>query len=126
MEKVRYYYSQPLYQALVVLRSNHRGEFDPEKIIAYSKESMREVPRITVCAVLDTETNMMSFGYARCNPNDNFCRAIGREISYKRAKEDPVFVKQAPKTNIGVWRTTICRIIENTLTGVSYDDGDQI
>lgn len=126
MEKVRYYYSQPMYQASVVLRSNHRGEFDPAKIIAYSKKSMKEVPRLTVCAVLDTETNMMSFGYARCNPTDNFCRAIGRDVSYRRAKENPILIEKAPKTNVGLWRTTICRLIENEINGINYDDRDQI
>lgn len=121
MEKVRYYYSQPMYKVNTIVLSNHRGEFDPKKIIAYSKSSMVEIPRLTVCAVLDTCTNMMSFGIARCNPSDNFCRATGRAVALKNAQETPIHKAPAPKNNIGVWRMGICRMIEEAINGVVYD-----
>ena len=121
MEKVRYYYSQPMYKVNAVVLSNHRGEFDPSKIVAYSKSSMTEIPRITVCAILDTCTNVMSFGVARCNPSDNFCRATGRAVALKNAQEDPVYIATAPTKNIGVWRMGICRMIEDSINGVVYD-----
>lgn len=121
MEKVRYYYSQPMYKVNTVVLSNHRGEFDPSKIVAYSKSSMVEIPRLTICAVLDTCTNTMSFGVARCNPSDNFCRATGRTVALKNAQENPIHVAPAPKKNVGVWRMGICRMIEEAINGVVYD-----
>lgn len=121
MEKVRYYYSAPMYTTSVVVKSNHRGEFDPEKIVAYSKSSMKAVPRLTICALLDTETNLMNFGIARCNPADNFCRAVGREIALKNAIENPIFSAYAPNKNIGVWRMNICQELENNINNIVYD-----
>ena len=125
MKKVRYYYSQPMYKVNTIVLSNHRGEFDPDKIIAYSKSWMTEIPRLTICAILNTETNEMSFGVAKCNPSDSFCRAIGRDVSLKNAMENPVLVAIAPKQDIGIWRMKICRQIEDKINGINYDR-DQI
>lgn len=121
MEKIRFYYSRPMYTVSVVALSNHRGEFAPDKVIAFSKSSMKEVPRITVCAVLDLDTWEMSFGVARCNPGDNFCRRTGREVALKNAKENPILVETPPRKDIGVWRMNMCKQIEDSINKVSYD-----
>lgn len=120
MEKVRYYYSQPMCKVNVIVISNHRGDFDPHKVIGVSNSSMKALPRLTICAILDTEKWEMSFGVARCNPSDNFCRTIGREVSFKNAIEKPVRIAVPPKENIGVWRTGICMEIEQEINHIDY------
>lgn len=41
----------------------------------------------TICLVInDTEIRV---GMALCNPNDNFSRVVGRELSYERALKNP-------------------------------------
>lgn len=112
MEKVRYYYSVPTYTVNVEVVDDHRGGFDVSKIISMCESTVKRVPRITVCSILNTETNVMSFGIARCNPSDNFCRRIGREVAYKNAKHCPVHVDTAPNKDIGKWRVEICKILE--------------
>ena len=124
MEKIKYYYSQPLYTVNVVVPSNHRGEFKFSKVIGYSKSSLREIPRLTICSVLDVNTWTMYFGIARCNPKDNFCRATGREIALQCARENPVLVLTPPKKNLGVWRIERCLEIENSINGVTYDSNN--
>ena len=121
MEKIRFYYSRPMYTVSVVSLSNHRGEFNPEKIVGFSKSSMKEVPRITVCAILDLDLWQMSFGVARCNECDNFCRKTGREIALKNARENPVLIEIPPTKNVGLWRMQICKQIEDSINKVSYD-----
>ena len=46
-------------------------------------------PVVTVCAVFDEETGKLSMGIARCSEKDRFVKKIGRELSYKRAMENP-------------------------------------
>ena len=121
MEKIKYYYSQPMYTANVLVPGNHRGEFNFSKILGYSKSSIKEIPRITICSVLDVTTWTMSFGVARCNPKDIFCKATGKEIALKCARENPVLVLCPPKKNIGVWRIEKCLEIENSIRGIYYD-----
>jgi hypothetical protein len=112
MEKIRYYYSVPTYTVNVQVVDDHRGGFNVNKILRYSPTTIKPVPRITICSILDTETMQMAFGIARCNPSDSFCRKIGREISYQNAKKNPIYVATAPETDIGKWRVQICRELE--------------
>lgn len=120
MEKVRYYYSQPMYQANVIVISDHRGDFDPLNVIGVSRSSMKALPRLTICAALNTDKWEMSFGVARCNPSDNFCRAIGRRVALQHALENPIRVEIPPHKDIGVWRTKICMEIEQEINGIDY------
>ena len=46
-------------------------------------------PVVTVCAIFDEETGKLSMGIARCSEKDRFVKKIGRELSYKRASENP-------------------------------------
>ena len=46
-------------------------------------------PVVTVCAIFDEETGKLSMGIARCSEKDRFIKKIGRELSYKRASENP-------------------------------------
>lgn len=117
MEKIKFYYSQPMCAAEVCVISNHRGNFDPANIVGYSKHSMKPLPRITICAVYDEVNNQMKFGIARCNPKDKFCKKIGREISLQNAL-NPNTAKvytDVPSKNIGPWRIQICLDLENQI-----------
>ena len=108
-------------KAQVLVVSNHRGEFNPEKIVGYSKSSMKSLPRLTVCAILDLDAWTMSFGVARCNPTDNFCRKTGRKIALENARTNPVRIEIPPRTNIGVWRMQVCQEIECAINKINHD-----
>lgn len=56
--------------------------------------------RHTECKILqdleDGENpNYISIGYARCHPNDNFNKELGRQYSMKKALEDGEFTKES-------------------------------
>ena len=52
----------------------------------------KQCPVVTVCAIFDEETGKLSMGIARCSEKDRFVKKIGREISYKRAVENPQLI----------------------------------
>lgn len=54
-------------------------------------------PVITVCAIFNEETGKLSMGIARCSEKDHFVKKIGREISYKRAIENPQLIMNLRK-----------------------------
>lgn len=54
-------------------------------------------PVITVCAIFNEETGKLSMGIARCSEKDRFVKKIGREISYKRAIENPQLIMNLRK-----------------------------
>ena len=46
----------------------------------------------------------VSVGYARCHPNDNFEKELGRQMSLKKALEDGDFTKEARTSFWDVYR----------------------
>jgi hypothetical protein len=54
-------------------------------------------PVVTICAIFDEETGKLSMGIARCSEKDRFVKKIGREISYKRAVENPQLIMNLRK-----------------------------
>lgn len=97
MKKVKYYYSNAVHVRLLPIFTDAEGQplFIPE-----SKPIKRKaLPRVTVSAVLDSETDTLSFGVAVCSPKDLFKKSIGRELSYKRAIESPECVVRLVKKN---------------------------
>ena len=57
----------------------------------------KQCPVVTVCAIFDEETGKLSMGIARCSEKDRFIKKIGREISYKRAVENPQLIMNLRK-----------------------------
>lgn len=57
----------------------------------------KQCPIVTVCAIFDEETGKLSMGIARCSEKDRFVKKIGREISYKRAVENPQLIMNLRK-----------------------------
>lgn len=53
------------------------------------------LPRYTVCSVL-VDDDTLQFGVARCSPKDQFSKEIGRNLSYKRAINNPVCTIHVP------------------------------
>ena len=47
-------------------------------------------PRITICGICDGET--WKFGIAKCSPDDQFVRKVGREIAKERAMSKPIVI----------------------------------
>lgn len=71
------------------------GDRSPIRVDAYHPTTgftfieEKPCPVVTVCAIFDEETGKLSMGIARCSEKDRFVKKIGREISYKRAVENP-------------------------------------
>lgn len=90
MKKEKFYYSQPcVISDMEILLSR-------EKVVATSDRvrKKKDAPRITICSIYDDVSNTMSFGVARCSGNDMFRKAIGQELSRRRAEENPFRVVQ--------------------------------
>lgn len=87
MLKPRYFYSEPYSLA------NVNYIIDGEGYMVDLKGDMtfkKNFPRITVCGIWNTETNVMTFGIATCSTNDTFIKKIGRDLAYERALNNPV------------------------------------
>ena len=70
-------------------------EYQPTLGFKFIKE--KPCPIVTVCAIFDEETGKLSMGIARCSEKDRFVKKIGRELSYKRASENPQLVMNLRK-----------------------------
>lgn len=110
MKNARFYYSLPLVKTAVVMVEN--SKFDTDDILGYYSSSRTSLPRITICSVLDREKNTLSFGAAICSAKDRFVKKIGRELSYKRAMENPMLVLPVTKDNINKVRMQACEELE--------------
>lgn len=96
MKKERYYYSTDLNVSSLEILTTNFGE-----IVATSDTftELRKIPRITICGILDTENNTMSFGVARCASKDIFEKSIGRNYAKKRAEQKPYRVVSVKKND---------------------------
>lgn len=90
----KYVYSSPILRVTKDVYVDANGN-----VIAHGQNRSKAVflPRYTVCSILNPETRELSFGIARCSTQDRFSRKIGRELSYKRAIENPITTIQVPK-----------------------------
>lgn len=110
MKNARFYYSLPLVKATVVMVED--SSFDTDNILGYYSKTRQALPRITICSVLDKETNTLSFGVALCSVKDRFVKEIGRELSYKRAIENPILTLPVTKENVSMVRMQACEELE--------------
>ena len=70
---------------------NHfRGENLAKFYEIDKKLRLVEVPKgciaITSCTIVDEENGNISTGFAFCDKNDHFCKAVGRNIAETRAR----------------------------------------
>jgi TPP-dependent 2-oxoacid decarboxylase len=91
MESVKYFYTPALQVRSFNLLCDGDGRVI-ESAPDFGGTYVKDLPRMAVCSVYDSEKQIMSFGVAVCSHKDNFCRKTAREMSYKRAKENPVHV----------------------------------
>lgn len=110
MKNARFYYSLPIVKATVVMVEN--SVFNVDDVLGYYNYTKTPLPRITICSVLDKEKNTLSFGAAICSAKDRFVKKIGRELSYKRAMENPMLVLPVTKDNINKVRMQACEELE--------------
>lgn len=113
MKNARFYYSLPMVKATVVMVEG--SVFDTDNILGYYSHTKTPLPRITICSVLNKETNTLSFGVAFCSSKDRFVKKIGREISYKRALENPILTLPVTKDNVSKVRMQACEELEMKL-----------
>lgn len=80
---VKYYYSSPVIKATIsinpILNKTVIGKVYQGK-------------RYTIAAVFNDEDKTIKFGLATCQPVDNFCKAVGREIAERNAIEKPFYI----------------------------------
>lgn len=117
MKKERFYYGEEL------IISNLEVLVDREKNIIGTGgiSGRRSFPRISICGIYDNEANTMSFGVARCSGNDTFVKAIGRNLSRKRAIEKPFrVVKIHPSQKISEVFMTHALNIESEVMMMEY------
>lgn len=93
MNNVKFYYSDPYTETKVSALVNNKGD-----IVGVSDNlgKLKPTPRITICAIFNEETNCIYFGVARCSSKDTFTKQIGRELSFKRALENPYRMIKLP------------------------------
>ena len=85
MKTVKYYYTTPLITFSGIYLKDY-----PQAVIAESK--IKPGIRYTFAAVYDEDSKTIKFGMAKCNPEDKFVKAIGREIAEKHAETNPFYV----------------------------------
>lgn len=91
MESIKYFYTPALQIRSFNLICSGDGEV-LETPPDWGGKYVRDLPRMVVCSVYDSEKQIMFFGTAVCSHKDSFSKKIAREMSYKRAKENPVTV----------------------------------
>lgn len=99
MKKVKYYYSEAVHLRTMAVITDAEG--NPMYIPEAKPLKIKNISRITVAAIWDTEENRMTFGTAVCAPNDVFKKSIGRSVALKRATESPeVTIRLAKKNRV--------------------------
>lgn len=85
MEIVKFYYSKALHIRKLPVLTDNEGKV----VMLYEKSQpiVAKLPRITVAAVYNTETNVMKFGVAVCSTKDVFRKKLGRQIAEGRARK---------------------------------------
>ena len=97
MKKVKYYYSEPVHLRTINVLTDAEG--NPIYIPDAKPIKVKALPRVTVAAVWNTKTNVMTFGSAICAPADTFKKSIGRDVALKRATEFPEVTVRLAKRN---------------------------
>lgn len=118
MKKPRYYYSLPLVKTDVIAVESdfliNNCIFNPESIIGVNK-SLKPMPRVTICSILDTDEETLSFGAAYCSSKDRFVKEIGRQLSYERALNNPMRVVSVKDQNVNQVRIQNCNELETLI-----------
>ena len=82
---------------------------------------LRRIPRITICGILDSTKNTLTFGVSRCSAKDSFVKSIGRDLSYQRATTNPYKVVSIPNnTKISELFINTCLDIEREVMTMEY------
>lgn len=107
MKKSRFYHTAPRMKVEVFVDLS-KDKINLGKII-------KNYPRYTICGSLDYDTNLLSFGVARCSGKDVYNKKIGRRISEGRALKTPIVTVSVTKENISEVFITTAKQIEKEL-----------
>lgn len=110
MKNARFYYSVPLNTVSAIAVNQN---FDLDGILGIYKASSQSMPRITICTILNEDRTQLSFGVAVCSKKDRFIKKVGRDLAYKIASEDPIFIADV-KNSISETRIHFCELIEES------------
>lgn len=86
MNKIRFYYSEPLH----IVKETYVVNSEEQVVDLLTLDCIKNLPRFTVCSIYDQTAKTLCFGVARCSPKDNFVKKIGRDISLDRAKTNAI------------------------------------
>lgn len=87
MNKTKYYYSEAVHLRYLPCYTDAEGT--PLFIDHTKNPIVKNVPRVTVASVLDSENNVLSFGVSVCSEKDVFSKEIGRGLALDRALNNP-------------------------------------
>lgn len=87
METVKYYYTKPIF----IFKGAYL-RIDGSSEVSIPKQKMKEGKRMTLAAILNTETNEVRFGIAVCHETDKFVKKIGQQLAEKAARENPIMI----------------------------------
>ena len=85
MKKERFYYGDDVTLANLEVVLNNTGDI----VASGALKTKYKFPRVSICGVYDNENQTMTYGVALCSHKDVFKKNIGRELSRKRAYENP-------------------------------------
>ena len=114
MNKARFYYSIPAYRANIIVTTNENGE----PVFYPTKGKLSPLSRVTICGLLNTETNVLSFGASVCSAKDRFEKKIGRTLAEDRAQNSPLAKVAVTKSNIGNVFIETALALESRIAGM--------
>lgn len=117
MLKERFYYGREYKLANIPCLISDRGEM----LATGEPLQVKSLPRITICGIWDTNTNIMYFGVSRCSARDHFDKRIGRDIAYSRALNKPFKVVKIPPTlHVSDTFMSTAKLIEEEVMSMVY------
>lgn len=117
MKKSRFYYSTPSFETTVIITTDDNGEIT---VRPKSGAKLTSRPRMTICGILDTDTNTMSFGVSLCSAKDKFVRKVGKQLSEERAINKPILQIAVTKENTSKMFIQSVLMIESNLDVSKY------
>ena len=78
MKIYRFHYGDPIYKETRITATR-----------AYTIKQ-KFMGQIVVAGIYDTETTTLQVGYARCHPDDNYSKRVGKELALRNAENSKI------------------------------------
>ena len=102
MDKVKFFYTPALQVRSFNLVCDANGEVI-EYIPPFDGTFVKNLPRMAVCSVWDTDNDTLAFGSCVCSEKDEFDKDTAQLLSYMRAKSKPIVtICIGPESDVAV------------------------